>query len=232
MDGATPVDCRTMNDDRWDAVDAYTTALLQPDDPILGAAVKDSADLPNIAVSPAQGQFLHLLARAIHARRILEVGTLGGYSAIWLGRALPDGGQLISLELDEHHADVARANLARAGLDGKVEVRVGAALDSLAKLKADHGEPFDLVFIDADKPNTPQYFRDAVELSHPGSLIVVDNVVRQGRLIETGGGNPDAEGMRRLIEQMGADRRIVPAAIQTVGVKGWDGFAFALVIGS
>ena len=232
MGGPAPVDCRAMNDDRWDAVDAYTTGLLQSDDPVLEAAVKDSASLPNIAVSPAQGQFLHVLARAIHARRILEVGTLGGYSAIWMGRALPDDGRLISLELDEHHAEVARGNIARAGLDAKVEVRVGAALDSLAKLKADRGELFDLVFVDADKRNTPAYFSAAVELSHPGSLVVVDNVVRQGKLIDTGGDDPDAEGMRRLIEQMGADRRIVPAVIQTVGVKGWDGMAFALVIGS
>jgi len=196
---------------------------------VLGAAVKASADLPNIAVSPAQGQFLHLLARAIHARRILEIGTLGGYSAIWMGRALPEGGQLISFELDPHHAEVARGNIALAGLDGKVEVRIGAALDSLEKLKADRGEPFDLVFIDADKRNTPAYFSAAVDLAHPGSLVVVDNVVRQGKLIDTGSDDPDADGMRRLIEQMGADGRIVPAVIQTVGVKGWDGFAFALV---
>jgi predicted O-methyltransferase YrrM len=221
-----------MNDDRWDAVDAYTIGLLQPDDPVLAAAVKDSASLPNIAVSAAQGQFLHVLARAIHARRILEIGTLGGYSAIWMGRALPDGGRLISLELDEHHAEVARGNIARAGLDGKVEVRIGAALDSLAKLKADHAEPFDLVFIDADKRNTPAYFDAAVGLSHLGSLIVVDNVVRQGKLIDTESEDPDAAGMRTLIEQMGADQRIAPAVIQTVGVKGWDGFAFALVVAS
>jgi predicted O-methyltransferase YrrM len=221
-----------MNDDRWDAVDAYTTSLLQPNDAVLEAAIRDSASLPNIAVSAAQGQFLHLIARAIHARRILEIGTLGGYSAIWLGRALPDDGRLISLELNQQHAEVARANVARAGLDGKVEVRVGAALDSLATLKAEGGEPFDLTFIDADKRNTPAYFSAAVDLSHPGSLVVVDNVVRQGKLIDTESDDPDSEGMRRLIEQMGAERRIVPALIQTVGVKGWDGFAFALVVGS
>ncbi|MHB8488155.1 MAG: O-methyltransferase [Candidatus Dormibacteria bacterium] len=221
-----------MNDDRWDAVDAYAARLLQPADPVLEAAVKESAGLPHIAVSAAQGQFLHLLARAIHARRILEVGTLGGYSAIWLGRALPDDGRLISLELEEHHAEVARRNIARAGLDGKVEVRIGPALDSMARLRSDHGEPFDLVFIDADKRNTPEYFSTAVDLSHVGSLIVVDNVVRRGKLVDTETGDPDAEGMRRLIEQMGADRRLAPALIQTVGVKGWDGFAFALVVAS
>jgi predicted O-methyltransferase YrrM len=219
-----------MNDDRWNAVDAYTTGLLQPADPVLEAAIKEAADLPNIAVSPAQGQFLHVLARAIHARRILEIGTLGGYSAIWLGRALPDDGRLISLELEERHAEVARRNFARAGLAGRIEVRVGPALESLARLRADRGEPFDLVFIDADKRNTPEYFSAAVDLSHTGSLIVVDNVVRQGKLIESE--DPDAEGMRRLIEQMGSDRRVAPAVIQTVGVKGWDGFAFALVVES
>jgi predicted O-methyltransferase YrrM len=221
-----------MNDDRWDAVDAYTTGLLQPADPVLEAAVKEAAGLPNIAVSAAQGQFLHLLARAIRARRILEIGTLGGYSAIWLGRALPDDGRLVTLELEERHAEVARRNFARAGLEGKIEVRVGPALESLAGLRADRGEPFDLVFIDADKRNTPEYFSAAVDLAHAGSLVVVDNVVRQGKLIDTESEDPDAEGMRRLIEQMGADRRVVPAVIQTVGVKGWDGFAFALVVDS
>ncbi len=221
-----------MNDERWDAVDAYTTGLLQGTDPVLEAAVRDSAELPNIAVSAAQGQFLHLIARAINARRILEIGTLGGYSAIWLGRALPDGGRLISLELQQRHADVARANITRAGLDSKVEVRVGPALDSLAVLKAEHGEPFDLVFIDADKSNTPAYFSAAIDLAHVGSLVVVDNVVRQGKLIDLESDDPDADGMRQLIEQMGAERRITPAVIQTVGVKGWDGFAFALVVAS
>jgi predicted O-methyltransferase YrrM len=199
---------------------------------VLEAAVKEAAGLPNIAVSAAQGQFLHLLARAIRARRILEIGTLGGYSAIWLGRALPDDGRLITLELEERHAEVARRNFARAGLEGKIEVRVGPALESLAGLRADRGEPFDLVFIDADKRNTPAYFVAAVDLAHAGSLVVVDNVVRQGKLIDTESEDPDAEGMRRLIEQMGADRRVVPAVIQTVGVKGWDGFAFALVVES
>jgi predicted O-methyltransferase YrrM len=220
-----------MNDERWDSVDAYTTGLLQPSDPVLEAAIKDSAALPNIAVAPAQGQFLHLLARAVKARRILEIGTLGGYSAIWLGRALPEDGRLISLEISEEHAAVARGNIARAGLDSKVEVRVAPALDTLAQLKVDHGEPFDLVFIDADKRNTPGYFAAAVDLAHVGTLIIVDNVVRQGKLIDLESDDPDAAGMRQLIEQMAAEQRITPAVIQTVGIKGWDGFAFALVIG-
>jgi predicted O-methyltransferase YrrM len=219
-----------MLDESWTAVDDYITGLLQPADPVLEATVRDSAVLPNIAVAPAQGQFLHLLVLTVHARRILEIGTLGGYSAIWMARALPEDGRLLSLEISEEHARVARANIARAGLEHKVEVRVAPALDTLAQLKADHEEPFDLVFIDADKRNTPEYFNAAIELAHPGSLIVVDNVVRQGKLIDLES-DPDSAGMRRLIEQMAADRRITPAVIQTVGVKGWDGFAFALVKG-
>jgi predicted O-methyltransferase YrrM len=224
-----PLDCRKMSEQLWTAVDEYTTGLLQPDDPVLEAAIRDSASLPNIAVAPAQGQFLHLIVRAIRARRILEIGTLGGYSAIWMARALPADGRLISLEISEQHATVARRNIARAGLDSNVEVRVAPALESLAKLQADREEAFDLVFIDADKPNTPEYFGAAVDLAHTGSLIVVDNVVRHGKLIDTHSDDRDAAGMRRLIEKMAAEPRITPAVIQTVGAKGWDGFAFALV---
>ena len=219
-----------MNDDRWDAVDAYTTGLLQGADPVLEAAVRDSADLPNIAVSAAQGQFLHLIARAVKARRILEIGTLGGYSAIWLGRALPEGGSSSASSSTRTTRVWLEPTSLAPELDAKVEVRVGAALDSLEALKAEQGEPFDLVFIDADKRNTPGYFSAAIDLAHVGSLVVVDNVVRQGKLIDTESEDPDADGMRHLIEQMGAERRIIPAVIQTVGVKGWDGFAFALVV--
>jgi predicted O-methyltransferase YrrM len=218
-----------MSEELWTAVDEYTTGLLQPADPVLEAVIRDSATLPNIAVAPAQGQFLHLLALAIHARRILEVGTLGGYSAIWMARALPEDGRLISLEISEQHAAVARRNIERAGLERIVEVRVAPALDTLAQLKADGEEPFDLVFIDADKANTPEYFSAGVDLAHPGSLIVVDNVVRHGKLIDAASDDPDSVGMRRLIEHMAANPRITPAVIQTVSVKGWDGFAFALV---
>ena len=223
-----------MEKELWTAVDQYTTDRLLPPDPALDAALKasEAAGLPSISVSPSQGKMLMLLAQLARASRILEIGTLGGYSAIWLGRALPDDGRLISLELEERHAEVARRNFTRAGLAGRIEVRVGPALESLARLRADRGEPFDLVFIDADKRNTPEYFSAAVDLSHTGSLIVVDNVVRQGKLIDTESEDPDAEGMRRLIEQMGSDRRVAPAVIQTVGVKGWDGFAFALVVES
>ena len=223
------LDCRIVSEERWTAVDEFTERLLQPPDPVLDAALRDSEALPNIAVSPSQGQLLHLLARAIGARRILEIGTLGGYSAIWLGRALPTDGHLLSLEINEEHASVARANIARAGLDGKVEVRVGPALETLATLRADHTEPFDLVFIDADKPNNPGYFAAALELTHVGSLIIVDNVVRKGTVLDESG-DANAAGNRKLIEMMGADPRVTPAVIQTVGVKGWDGIGFALVV--
>jgi predicted O-methyltransferase YrrM len=219
-----------MSDDQFGAVDTYTTGLLQPHDPVLEAAIEASADLPNIAVSAAQAQLLHLLARAIRARRILEIGTLGGYSAIWMGRALPDGGRLISLEINERHAEVARGNLARAGLGAKVEVLVGPALDSLARLKADKVEAFDLVFIDADKRNAPAYFHAAIDLAHVGSLIIIDNVVRQGRIIDPAIDDPDVNGIRTLIADLGAEHRVIPALMQTVGAKGWDGLALALVV--
>lgn len=218
-----------MTEQLWTAVDEYITGMLQPADPVLEAAVRDSASLPHIAVAPAQGQFLQLLVRAIRARRILEIGTLGGYSAIWMARALPDDGRLISLEISEQHASVARSNIARAALERIVEVRVAPALVTLAQLKADREEAFDLVFIDADKPNTPEYFGAAVDLAHAGSLIVVDNVVRHGMIIDTESDDPNAAAMRRLLENMAADARITPAVIQTVGAKGWDGLAFALV---
>lgn len=220
---------------QWTQVDEYFDELFVPRDPVLEAALSASheAGLPAINVAPSQGKLLMLLARMQGARRILEIGTLGGYSAIWMGRALPEGGRLISLEIDEHHAEVARGNIARAGLDGKVEVRVGPALDGLAKLREEHVEPFDLAFIDADKRNAPAYFNAAVELSHAGSVIVVDNIVRQGKLIDPDAdGDPDTAGMRTLLEQMGSDRRVIPAGLQTVGVKGWDGIAFAMVVGS
>jgi predicted O-methyltransferase YrrM len=218
-----------MAEQLWTAVDEYITDHLQPDDPVIEAAVRDSASLPHIAVAPAQAQFLHLLVLAVHARRILEIGTLGGFSAIWMARALPADGRLISLEISEQHATVARRNIAHAGLDGIAEVRVAPALETLAQLKAGGEQAFDFVFIDADKANAPEYFSAAVDLAHAGSLIVVDNVVRHGKLIDTDSDDPDSAGMRRLIATMGTDPRITPAALQTVGVKGWDGFAIALV---
>ena len=176
-----------------------------------------------------QGKLLHLLARAIGARNVLEIGTLGGYSTIWLARALPDGGRLISLEADARHAEVARANIARAGLEDMVEVRLGMALDILPGLAAEVGEPFDFVFIDADKPNNAAYFDWALKLSRPGSIIVVDNVVRDGDVIDAASDSPTVQGVRRLLERLAAEPRVSATAIQTVGTKGYDGFAIALV---
>ena len=217
-----------MTSDTWSSVDRYVIDTLSESDPVLEAAKRaaDSAGLPAISVSAAQGKFLHLLARIRVARRILEIGTLAGYSTIWLARALPPGGRLITLEFDPRHAEVARANLSRAGVADRVEVRVGRAIDALPGLAA--GDPFDLIFIDADKPSTTDYFRWAVKLSRPGTVIVVDNVVRDGRVIDAGG-DGDVQGMRRFLEAAAAEPRVDGTVLQTVGVKGYDGFALLLV---
>jgi len=220
-----------MADDRWAAVDTYFGDLMIGDDPVLAAAEANSrsAGLPDIAVSPAQGKLLQLLARVSGVRRILEIGTLGGYSTIWLGRALPADGRLISLEFDPRHAEVARANVANAGLGELVEIRVGPALESLPKLAAEQPDPFDLVFIDADKENNAAYFDWAVRLSRPGALIITDNVVRGGKILDPN--HPDArvQGSRRFAELVGANPRVSATTLQTVGVKGWDGFTLAVV---
>jgi predicted O-methyltransferase YrrM len=220
-----------MSETRWSDVDRYLAQQLLPDDPVLEAALEASAaaGLPAINVSPNQGMLLQLLARAISAKRILEVGTLGGYSTIWLARALPANGHLITLEADAKHADVARANLARAGLADIVDVRLGRALDTLAQLERDGQGPFDFVFIDADKPNNTPYFEWALRLTRPGSLIVVDNVVRGGYVIDADSENEGDLGVRRLLERIAAEPRVQATAIQTVGTKGYDGFAIALV---
>ena len=214
----------------WNEVDEYFTAALVPPDPALddALAASDAAGLPAIAVAPNQGKLLHLLARLRGARRILEIGTLGGYSTIWLARALPAGGRLITVEYSPKHAEVARANIAAAGLDRLVEVRVGPALEVLPTL-ADEPEPFDLVFIDADKQNNPEYFSWALRLSTVGSLIIVDNVVRGGRVVDGDSDDPSVRGTRRLIEALAAEPRVSATAIQTVGSKSYDGFAIALV---
>ncbi|MBM3544061.1 MAG: O-methyltransferase [Alphaproteobacteria bacterium] len=219
-------------DDIWIAVDTYLTDKLVGDDPALDAALKDSAaaGLPPINVSPTQGKLLMLLAQSIGATRILEIGTLGGYSAIWLARALPEGGRLVTLEADPAYAELARANLARAGLTDRVEVRIGRAQDTLPKMIAEGAGPFDLTFIDADKPSTPEYFQWAIELSRTGSLIVVDNVVREGDIIEARSDNPHIKGLRRFFDLAAADPRITGTAIQTVGAKGHDGLAILRVI--
>jgi predicted O-methyltransferase YrrM len=219
---------QTVTPETWTAVDDYITGFLVPADPALDGAQEASraAGLPPISVSAAQGKFLHLLARIQGARRILEVGTLGGYSTIWLARALPPGGRVVTLEFDPKHADVARANIARAGLADAVEMRVGRAIDTLPTLAG--GAPFDLIFIDADKPSTADYFRWALKLSRKGSVIVVDNVVRNGRLVDASG-DEDAQGMRRFMAALAAEPRVSATVVQTVGVKGYDGFAIAVV---
>jgi predicted O-methyltransferase YrrM len=220
-----------MSLEQWTAVDEYLCNKLLPTDAILEAALdaSEAAGLPSIAVSPPQGKLLHLLAKIRGAKRILEIGTLGGYSTIWLARALPPEGRLITLELDPKHAEVARSNLARAAVGALVEIRVGRALDSLAKLEQERAEAFDLVFIDADKPSNPEYFARALRLTRRGSIIVVDNVVRKGAIIHEASGDANVEGVRRLNDIIAGERRVTATAIQTVGSKGYDGFTLALV---
>jgi predicted O-methyltransferase YrrM len=215
----------------WTAVDHYFTEQLSLSDSTLEAALaaNKAAELPAIDVTPNQGKLLHLFALLTGARKILEIGTLGGYSTIWLARALPVGGQLITLEFNPRHAEIARSNIARAGLADLVDIRVDAALETLPKLQAELKEPFDLVFIDADKPNNAEYLRWAVRLSRPGTLIIVDNVVRDGAVIDSASSNPEVQGARRLFEQLAVEPRLSATALQTVGTKGYDGFALALV---
>ncbi|MGH3771639.1 MAG: O-methyltransferase [Pseudonocardiaceae bacterium] len=220
---------------QWTAVDDYITgALVMPDEALDAAlAASDAAGLPAIAVSPAHGKLLYLLARLVNARRILEFGTLGGYSTIWLARALPPDGRLITLEHVPKHAEVARANIARAGLTDLVDVRVGEALDALPRLAEDlahdHADPFDLVFIDADKSHNADYFAGSVRLTRPGGVIIVDNVVRGGDVVDAHSSDLNVQGTRRLTEVMAANPLVSATAIQTVGVKGYDGFAIAIV---
>ncbi len=220
-----------MNPETWAAVDRYLTDLFEPSDAVLAAALAAStaAGLPSINVSPAQGKLLQLLARIQRARNILEIGTLGGYSAIWLARALPVDGRLITLEFDSKHAEVARANIARAGLGDVVELRVGRALDTLPQLAAEGRGPFDLIFIDADKPSTADYFAWSLKLSRPGSLIMVDNVVRNGAVVDAASDDPRVQGMRHFFDALAAEKRVDAAVVQTVGSKGYDGFALARV---
>jgi len=220
-----------MSEDQWTAVDRYFAEALVGADPALDAALEASAaaGLPAINVSPNQGKLLNILARLLGAHAILEIGTLGGYSAIWMARALKPGGRLITLEADQAHADLARANIARAGLSDVVDIRVGKALESLPSVAAEGTAPFDLIFIDADKPNTPAYFTWALKLARVGALIIVDNVVRKGAVADAATRDSDVQGMRRFIEMAGAEPRVDATAIQTVGNKGYDGFSIVLV---
>jgi predicted O-methyltransferase YrrM len=220
-----------MSPEQWTEVDRYFGDLFVPTDPALEAALGASAaaGLPLIQVSPPQGKMLQLLARLQGARRILEIGTLGGYSTIWLARALPAGGRLITLEAESKHAEVARANIARAGLDAVVELRLGPAQETLPQLAAERQGPFDLIFIDADKEGYPEYLSWSLRLSRRGSLIIADNVVRKGRVLDPASSDPDIQGVRRFNTLLAADPRVSATAIQTVGSKGYDGFAIALV---
>ncbi len=215
----------------WTAVDNYGAAHLLGEDAVLSATLAANAagGLPEIDVSAAQGKMLHLLARMAGAQRILEVGTLGGYSTICLARALPDGGRLVTLELEPHHAAVARANIAAAGLADKVDLRVGPASASLEAMIAAGEAPFDLVFIDADKPSNTAYLRAAIALSRPGTTIIVDNVVREGDILDPYHADPRVQGTRALFEAAGAEPRLSATVVQTVGAKKWDGFMLAVV---
>ncbi|RKH14856.1 O-methyltransferase [Corallococcus sp. CA053C] len=222
-----------MSQEQWNAVDRYITDHLVAPDAVLDAALEASAKagLPAINVAPNQGKLLMLLAQLHGARRILEVGTLGGYSTLWLARALPPGGRVITLEAVPKHAEVARENIARAGLSDVVEVRVGSAIDTLPQLEKEGQAPFDLTFIDADKARTADYFAWALKLSRKGSLIITDNVVRKGAVIDAANTDANIQGMRRFYEAVAAEPRVSATAVQTVGSKGYDGFALALVTG-
>ena len=218
--------------EKWTEVDRFFSDALIPPDPVLESVLESSraAGLPAISVSPNQGKLLEILARMLGARSILEVGTLGAYSTIWLARGLQAGGRLVTLESDPAHAAVARTNIARAGLQSVVELRVGSASDTLPQISAERRGPFDLIFIDADKRNIPSYFEWALRLSRPGSIIVVDNVVRDGRVIDSKSDDPDIQGVRRFLEMVGANATVSGTAIQTVGLKGYDGFAIVRVL--
>jgi predicted O-methyltransferase YrrM len=220
-----------MSEKLWSQVDAYIVDKLLPDDPVMEQVLAANRDggLPAIDVSAAQGRFLELLVRICGARNILEIGTLGGYSTIWMARALPQGGRVVTLEYSPRHAEVALANFARAGVSDRIEVRVGAALDSLPGVEKDGLGPFDLVFIDADKPNNPNYLEWAVKLSREGTVIVLDNVVRDGRVIDAESMDASIVGTRKAFDLMASNPRLRATALQTVGAKGYDGFAIAIV---
>jgi predicted O-methyltransferase YrrM len=221
-----------MSQDLWTNVDDYINSITVGTDAALDAAAASAAaaKLPPISVTPAHGKLLHLMVRAQGATRILEVGTLAGYSTIWLARAVPPAGRVITLEANATHADIARANVERAGLSGRIEIRVGNALDTLPQLAAEKQPPFDFTFIDADRPNLADYFDWAVRLSHPGSVIVVDNVVRKGGVIDASSDDPNIKGVRRFNDRLKDDTRVSATMVQTVSAKGYDGFAMALVL--
>jgi predicted O-methyltransferase YrrM len=221
-----------MQDAIWSDVDAYLAATLLPSDRLMQDVLAANAQgqLPAIDVPPVQGRFLELLVRMTGARRILEIGTLGAYSTIWMGRALPPGGRIVTLEHAEAHARVARQNIERAGLTDRIDVRVGPALETLPGVQADGLAPFDLVFIDADKPNNPRYLEWAITLARAGTVIVLDNVIRDGKVVDERSGDASVDGTRAGLALMGSHPRLKATALQTVGVKGYDGFAIAIVL--
>lgn len=220
-----------MDENLWNTIDEYLTSSLLPEDASLDAALRASAEagLPSINVAPNQGKLLQMLARLRGARRILELGTLGGYSTIWLARALPADGTLLTLEADQHHADVARKNIERAGLSGVVSVIVGDAADTLEDFARDGIPPFDFIFLDADKQSYPEYLRLVLRLSRPGTVIVADNVIRGGRVADASSADPDVIGVRQFFDMLAKDAHVSSTAIQTVGSKGWDGFSISIV---
>jgi len=222
----------SVSQQTWTQVDEYLNHILIPSDPLLEKALlaNAQADLPAIDVTPNQGRLLQLLLSIQHAERVLEIGTLGGYSTIWMARALPEHGRIVTLESEPHHAEVARTNLERAGLAGKVDLRVGPALTTLPDVCEDYREPFDFVFIDADKPSNPDYLRWALRMTRPGSLIVGDNVVRNGEVADKHSTDPRVQGVRTFLDMIGNHPRLEATALQTVGSKGYDGFVIARVI--
>jgi predicted O-methyltransferase YrrM len=222
-----------MSKDQWTSVDDYLNKTLLGADSVLDSVLQANraADLPAIDVAPNQGKFLQLLAQIQGARRILEIGTLGGYSTIWLARGLPPDGRLLSLELNPKHAAVAEANVAQAGLAKVVDIQVGPALETLSQLVAEQTESFDLIFIDADKSNMPNYLTLALKLAHPGTVIIGDNVIRNGAVTDAASADANVQGVRQFLEMIAANPRLSATALQTVGAKGWDGFALARVLG-
>lgn len=220
-----------MSQELWNSVDAYIADHVIGHDPVLEGALEAAAaaGLPAISVSPAQGKLLYLLARVQGARNILEIGTLAGYSTIWLARAMPRYGRLVTMEVDANHAAVARENIAKAGYGDVVDVRVGPAMDQLTEMARGKEVPFDFVFIDADKQNIPEYFEFALKFSKPGTVIVIDNVVREGKLADGDSDDESAQAVRRLHDMLSQERRVSATTIQTVGSKGYDGFTIVLV---
>jgi predicted O-methyltransferase YrrM len=220
-----------MNQKVWEAVDQYLDKMLIPPDSTLKGALATAskAKLPAIQVSSVQGKLLHLLVRIMGARNILEIGTLGGYSTIWMARALPEGGRIITLEADPKHAEVARKNFVRCGVENKVELRLGKALDTLPQVAADGRGPFDMFFIDANKSNMPEYFEWSLKLARAGSVIIADNVVREGAVLDAKSKDADIQGVRRFLEMVGKEKRVSGTALQTVSTKNYDGFAVVLV---